>query len=165
MSLVKIMKIPIFLVLLLSFVIFYPMLISIYVFLPLLIGVMGYLFMKGIESNQYSYILISLLYLINLEANLSLPLSLTIIASLLVYILFFKHLNFFRKCAICRPVLSVILIDFTYLALLLSYDFIFQTHSIVLDNILVYSLVIDLLVVVLFWDIKLQYLYFCLFGL
>jgi len=136
-------------VLFIAFVIFYPMLISIYVFFPLLIGVMGYLFMKGIETNRISYIIIPLVYFINLEANLTLPFFLILIAILLVYTLFYSHLNYFRKCKICQPVLSVILIDFVYLGLLLSYDFIFQTSSIVLDNILIYSLVVDLLVVVL----------------
>ncbi len=136
-------------VLVLAFVIFYPMLISIYVFFPLLVGVMGYLFMKGLETNRISYIVISLVYFLNLEANLALPFFLILISSLLVYTLFYSHLNYFRKCRICRPILSVILIDFVYLGLLLSYDFIFQTTSIVLDNILAYSLVVDLLVVVL----------------
>jgi len=135
--------------LLIAFIIFYPMLISIYVFLPLLVGVMGYLFMKGLETNRISYIAISLIYFLNLEANLALPFFLILIASLLVYTLFYSHLNYFRKCRICRPLLSVILIDLVYLGLLLSYDFIFQTSSIVLDNILAYSMVVDLLVVVL----------------
>ena len=135
--------------LLIAFIIFYPMLISIYVFLPLLVGVMGYLFMKGLDTNRFSYIAISLIYFLNLEANLALPFFLILIATLLVYTLFYSHLNYFRKCRICRPVLSVILVDLVYLGLLLSYDFIFQTSSIVLDNILAYSLVVDLLVVVL----------------
>ena len=132
-----------------AFVIFYPMLISIYVFLPLLVGVMGYVLMLGIETNRISYIIIPLLYFLNIEVNLSLPYFLTLIASLLIYVLFFRHLNYFRKCAICRPILSVVLMDLLYLGLLLSYDFIFSTSSIVVDNILLYSLVVDLLVVVL----------------
>jgi hypothetical protein len=132
-----------------AFVIFYPMLISIYVFLPLLVGVMGYVLMLGIETNRISYIIIPLLYFLNIEVNLSLPYFLTLIASLLIYVLFFRHLNYFRKCAICRPILSVVLMDLLYLSLLLSYDFIFSTSSIVVDNILLYSLVVDLLVVVL----------------
>jgi hypothetical protein len=135
--------------LLLAFVIFYPMLISIYVFLPLLIGVMGYLFMRGMETNKISYIVIALIYFFNLEANLALPFFLMIIATLFVYTVFYPRLNHFRKCNLCKPLFSVILIDFVYLGFLLAYDFIFQTHSIVLDNILVYSLIVDLLVVVL----------------
>ena len=145
----NVIRIPLLWSLALAFVIFYPMLISIYVFLPLLVGVMGYLLMSGIEKNRLSYFIIPLLYFINLEVNLSLPYFLTIISALLVYVLVFRHLDMFRKCNICRPILSVMLMDFIYLGLLVSYDYIFGTSSIVLDNILLYSLVVDLLVVVL----------------
>jgi len=145
----SLIRIPLLWSMALAFVIFYPMLISIYVFLPLLVGVMGYVLMMGIEKNRLSYFVIPLVYFINLEVNLSLPYFLTIIAALLVYVLVFRHLDLFRKCVICRPILSVILMDLIYLGLLLSYDYIFGTSSIVLDNILLYSLIVDLLVVVL----------------
>jgi len=137
------------LLLLISFAVFYPMLISIYVFLPLLIGVAGYFFMLGIETNRFSYIIVATMYFINLEANLTLPFFLTIVSSILVYMMFFHHLNYFRKCKLCKPILSVILINNIYLGILLSYDFIFQTNSIVLDNILLYSLVVDILMMVI----------------
>ncbi|OQX78008.1 MAG: hypothetical protein B6D54_00590 [Epsilonproteobacteria bacterium 4484_65] len=133
----------------LLFIVFYPMLISIYVFLPLLIGVMGYVFIQGIEKGKTRYIFVAIIYFINLEVNLSLPFFLIFISSLLVYVLFYHSLLYFRKCRICRPVLSVLLIDVVYLGSLLSYDFIFQTNSIVLDNILLYSLIVDLLIVVI----------------
>lgn len=144
----KLMQLPIIWLTAMLFIIFYPMLISIYVFLPLFVGVMGYLLMKGIDENRIFYILLALLYFINLEVNLSLPFFLTTLISLLVYVFFYHHLNYFRKCVICRPILSVILIDGFYLLSLLAYDFVFQTHTIVLDNILLYSLIVDLLVVV-----------------
>jgi hypothetical protein len=125
------------------------MLISIYVFLPLLIGIMGYILMQGIEKGKPSYILVAVLYFINLEVNLSLPFFLTVISSLLIYVIFYTYLTHFRRCRICKPLLSVLLLDALYLGSLLSYDFIFQSHSIVLDNILLYSLIVDLLVVVI----------------
>jgi hypothetical protein len=143
----KLMQLPIIWLTAMLFIIFYPMLISIYVFLPLFLGVMGYLLMKGIDENRIFYILLALLYFINLEVNLSLPIFLTTLTSLLVYVFFYHHLNYFRKCVICRPILSVILIDGFYLLSLLAYDFVFQTNTIVLDNILLYSLIVDLLVV------------------
>jgi len=143
------MRVPLLWGLAIAFTIFYPMLISIYVFLPLLVGVMGYILMLGIERNRLSFIVIPLLYFLNLEVNLSLPYFLTLIPALMIYVLFFRHLSYFRKCVICRPILSIILIDLLYLGLLLSFDFIFSTQSIVLDNILLYSLLVDLLVVVL----------------
>ncbi len=131
------------------FIVFYPMLISIYVFLPLLIGVMGYILMQGVEKGKIHYIFIAIIYFTNLEVNLSLPFFLIFTSSLLVYILFYHSLLYFRKCLICRPVASVLLIDAVYLGSLLAYDFIFQTNSVVLDTILLYSLIIDLLIVVI----------------
>ena len=144
----KLIQLPLLWITAILFIIFYPMLISIYVFLPLFIGAMGYLLMKGIEENRMFYVLLPLLYFINLEVNLSLPFFLTTITSLIIYIFFYHHLNYFRKCVICRPILSVLLVDGLYLISLLAYDFIFQTQTIVLDNILLYSLIVDLLMVV-----------------
>jgi hypothetical protein len=147
-SISKLIQLPIILSIAVVFSIFYPMLISIYVFLPLFIGVMGYIFIKGIDENKISYILLALLYFINLEVNLSLPFFLIAISSLIVYVLFYQYLDYFRKCIICRPILTVILIDGLYLLSLLAYDFIFQVHTIVVDKILLYSLIVDLLMVV-----------------
>jgi len=131
------------------FIVFYPMLISIYVFLPLFIGVMGYILIQGIEKGNVYYILISIIYFINLEVNLSLPFFFTFISILLVYVLFYHSLRYINKCVMCGPVLSVFLIDTVYLGSLLTYDFIMQTNSIMLDNILLYSLVVDILMVVM----------------
>jgi hypothetical protein len=133
----------------LTFVLFYPMLISIYVFLPLFIGIMGYFLILGIEQGRLSYVIVSLLYLLNMDINLSLPFLLVTIAILFVYIFFYPHLVHFRKCKVCRPFLTVLLIDLTYFGFLVGYDFIFQTENIVLDDILLYPLVVDLLVAVI----------------
>jgi hypothetical protein len=140
---------PFIWIMVLLFIAFYPMLISIYVFLPLLIGIMGYVLISGIEEGKLHYVLISIIYFVNLEVNLSLPFFLTIISSLLVYVLFYHNLTHFRKCQICKPILSVILIDAFYLGSLLAYDFIFESVSVVLDSILLYSLIVDILVVVI----------------
>ena len=131
------------------FVLFYPMLISIYVFLPLFFGVMGYILIKGIEEGRWSYILLSLVYLLNMDINLSLPFMLISIAILLVYIFIYPHMNHFRKCKVCTPLLTVFFIDIVYLGVLLVYDFIFQEQIIRLDDILLYPLVVDLLVAVM----------------
>jgi len=136
-------------IMILLFIVFYPMLISIYVFLPLFIGIMGYILILGIEEKKWQNILVSVIYFINLEANLSLPFFLTIISVLLVYVFFYHNLAHFRKCQICKPILSVVLIDVFYLGFLLAYDFIFQSVSVVLDSILFYSLIVDILVVVI----------------
>lgn len=131
------------------FVFFYPMLISIYVFLPLFIGAMSYMFILGLEKEKTAYILISIFFMMNIEVNLSLPTFLIIISALLFYVLIYPSLKHFRKCKVCRPILSVLLLDLLYLACLFSYDFVFQTQSIVLDKILLYSLVVDMLIVVI----------------
>lgn len=131
------------------FVTFYPMLISIYVFLPLFIGAMSYMFVLGLEKEKTAYILISIFFMINIEVNLSLPTFLIIISALLFYVLIYPSFTYFRKCKMCRPILSVLVLDLMYLASLFSYDFIFQTQSIVLDKILLYTLVVDMLIVVI----------------
>lgn len=131
------------------FIFFYPMLISIYVFLPLLIGAMGYMLVQGLEREKASFILLAIVYMVNLEVNLSLPIFLTVISSLLFYILVYPSLKHFRRCTICRALLSVLFLDLMYLGCLFSYDFIFQTQSIILDEILLYTLIVDMLVVVI----------------
>lgn len=140
---------PFLLLFILLFVIFYPMLISIYVFLPLFIGAMSYVLIQGIEKGSLGAILIAMMYMINLEVNLSLPLFFILIVTLLFYVGIYPFLTHFRKCRICTPLLSVILLDLLYLGSLFAFDFIFQTQSIVLDTILLYSLIVDMLIVVI----------------
>lgn len=132
-----------------GFIVFYPMLISIYVFLPLLIGFMGYVFILGIEKPRLIYVFIALVYLINLDINLFLPLFLSVLSIILFYIMIYPNLHVFKKCKICIPLLSVILIDLLYFAMLLGYDFIFDESSIVVDQLLLYSLIVDMLLVFL----------------
>ena len=131
------------------FIIFYPMFISIYVFLPLMIGVMGYILTQGIEKNKFDYIVVAVIYLVNLDLNLSLPIFLSIVASLIVYVMIDKSFLTKTKCKLCKTLISVMLIDFVYLGVLLGYDFIFQTQSVVLDELLVYSLLVDMIISVM----------------
>jgi hypothetical protein len=93
--------------------------------------------------------LISLLYLVNMDINLSLPFFLVSVAILFVYIFIYPHLVHFRTCHVCTPLLTVLMIDLAYFGALLAYDFVFQTENIVLDDILLYPLVVDLLVAVI----------------
>jgi len=132
-----------------SFVIFYPMLISIYVFLPLMVGLMGYVLILGIDRSRMSYVLVSLVYLVNLEVNLSLPLFLSVLTVILFYITIYPHLHILKKCKVCIPLLSVIFIDLMYFIMLLGYDMIFGESSIVIDQLLFYSLIADMLMVFL----------------
>jgi len=146
---VKIEHKTLFVIVLVLFTLFYPMLISIYVFLPLFIGAMSYTLIQGIEKDKTFSLVIAIIYLINLEVNLTLPLFLTIISSFIFYVTLYPSLKYFRKCKVCKPLISVILLDIFYLGALFAFDFIFQTHSIGLDMILLYSLVVDMLIVVL----------------
>jgi len=132
-----------------TFVIFYPMMVSIYVFLPLMIGFMGYTMVVGIDRPRTSYLFVSLVYLINLEVNLSLPLFLSLLTVIVYYITIYPHIHVFKKCKVCVPLISVFLIDLLYLTMLLGYDMIFGESSIVVDQLLLYSLIVDMLMVFL----------------
>lgn len=140
---------PLLWMFILLFVAFYPMLISIYVFLPLFIGAMSYILIQGIERGNLAVLLMSIVYMTNLEVNLSLPLFFILIVTLLFYVVIYPSLTHFRRCRVCKPLLSVIFLDLSYLGSLFAFDFIFQTQSIFLDTILLYSLIVDMLIVVI----------------
>ncbi|WP_373032114.1 hypothetical protein [Sulfurovum sp.] len=110
---------------------------------------MGYMLVQGLERGKSPFILLAIVYMINLEINLSLPVFLIIISTLLFYVIVYPYFKHFRKCQICRPLLSVVVLDIMYLGSLFTYDFIFQTQSIILDDILLYTLIVDMLVVVI----------------
>ncbi len=131
------------------FVILYPMLISIYVFLPLFIGFAGLLIIRGIEGKGYMYIVVPMVYLINLEVNLSLPLLLILFAVLLYYLTLYKQVMYLKRCKFCVAILSVVLIDVFYMVSLMGYDLIMDTHSLVVDKLLWYSLMADIVMAVL----------------
>jgi len=133
----------------LSFVFFYPMLISIYVFLPLFIGAISYVMIYGLETKKPSYVLMAMLYMLNMEINLSLPIFLILISTLIFYLLIYPKLKYLRLCVPCRGLISVFFLDFIYLGILFGFDIVFQTQSIELDMILLYSLIIDMIVVVI----------------
>ena len=134
---------------LILFVILYPMLISIYVFLPLFIGFAGWSLLRGIDGAGLGYILIPLIYLTNLEINLSLPLMLVVFATLLYYLTLYERVSVFKKCRVCVAVLSVVFIDLYYLGALVMYDLLMDTSSIVIDKLLWYSLLADIFMAVL----------------
>ena len=132
-----------------SFVILYPTLISMYVYLPLFIGFAGYMIIWGIDGHGLRYIWFPLIYLVNLEANLSLPMFLSLLSVLLFYLTLYEKIRYFKRCPVCVGLLSVIAIDLYYFLILLGYDFVFDTTSIFVDSLLLYSLVFDLIFVVL----------------
>lgn len=134
---------------LIALVLFYPMLISIYVTLPLFIGFAGYLIVRGLNGEGWRYLLLPLLYLLNLEINLSLPLLLTLAAVLIYYLFFYPSVLFLKRCPLCVAILSVLFIDGIYLGLILLYDFIFASESIEINTSLFSSLAADILAAVI----------------
>lgn len=135
--------------LLFAFVVFYPILISMYVDLPLFIGFSGYLIILGIHRYSMRYVWLPVLYLLNLEANLSLPMLLSLLAILLFYLTFYERIRYFKRCSICVGILSVVGINLYYMFVLLGYDFMFDTTSIFVNSLLFYSVIFDLILVVL----------------
>lgn len=131
------------------FILYYPILISVYVKLPLFIGYAGYLLLLGMEGKRgYSYIFLPLLYLLNLEANLSLPLLLTVLSVFIYHMIFYNIVNILKRCGVCVAFISVVAIDSIYFALILVYDFIFEGSSIEINSLLLYSLVLDIVAAV-----------------
>jgi len=130
-------------------IILYHILISIHVYLPLFIGFAGYMIVFGLEGHGMRYVWLPLLYLTNLESNLSMPIFMALLAVLLYYLTIYKKVNILKRCPICVGMLSVIFIDLYYVVLLLVYDFVFDTASVVMDTLLLYSLAYDMIFVVL----------------
>jgi hypothetical protein len=129
------------------FILFYPMAISIYVVFPFFIGTMAYVFIEGLDKEKYLAIFVSVIYFINLEVNLSLPLFFILIVSALFYILFYPLLGKIKRCKQCKGIIVVIFVNIIYFLGLYFYDFLFETKSIVFDSMLLYSLLVDMLVV------------------
>jgi len=143
------LKTLLFLAFLFFMIVIYPMLISIYVTLPLFIGFAGFMIVKGLEGAGWRYIFLALFYLINLEINLSLPLMLTLLATLTAYLIIYPHLVLIKQCQGCVAFIMVVSIDLIYFSLLVTYDFIFNTKSIGINLLLLYSLTMDAIVAVL----------------
>ena len=144
----KVIDIIIFIFWLLT-VIIYPMLISIYVTLPLFIGFAGLMLVLGIEKDRYWQIALVILYMINLEINLSLPLLLIPISVVLFMFLVKPRLSFLKMCPVCIKVVTVISINLIYFILLYGIDFATNQSSVKYDSFLLFSLVYDIIAAVL----------------
>ncbi len=130
-------------------VIFYPMLVSMYVTLPLFVGFAGLMFIIGIDEERYLYILLSLIYMFNMELNLSLPLLLMTISTIIFYIFIKPKLQFIKICKRCVYIVTVLSINLIYFLLLSGYDFINSQSSINYDSLIIYSLIYDVIAAVL----------------
>ena len=144
-SSVKVFKIIFWLII----VLLYPMLISIYVTLPLFIGFAGLIFIIGIEKERLLSILFAIVYMLNLEINLSLPLFLLLISTTIFYIFFNNKLHFLKLCRICVYLLTVVSINLIYFFILTLYDIVTHQHSINYDGLIVISIIYDIIAAVL----------------
>ena len=144
----KIIDIAIFLFWLIT-VIVYPMLISIYVTMPLFIGFAGLMLVTSIEKDRYWHIILVLLYMINLEINLSLPLFLIPISVVIFILLIKPRLSFLKLCPMCIKVVTVVAINIIYFILLYGYDFAHGQSSVNYDSFLLFSLIYDIIAAVL----------------
>jgi hypothetical protein len=131
------------------FVLLYPVLISVYVFLPLFVGYAGWLLIRGFEGDGGWYIVPPLIYLINLEVNLSLPLLMSLFATLLYYLVLYDRVLYLKRCKVCVAIISVAAIDGLYLLTLTTYDALMDTTTLVLSSLQWYSLIADIVMVVL----------------
>lgn len=131
--------------LLILMVVAYPILVSIYTMLPPLIGLVGYIIIINIDKNRL-YTLSAMLYLVNLDLNLTLPMLLSIFIIVMVYMFLYENLKLLIRCRVCLIFLLIVMIDSFYYMSLFIYDFMFNTSTIVADMLLVYYIVVDIFI-------------------
>jgi len=130
-------------------IIIYPALISIYVSLPLFIGFSGLMFIIGLEKKKSSIWLLALSYMFILEINLSLPIGLIAIASLVCYIYIVSKLAILKHCPKCIQIIGVVSINLIYFFMLSFIDLITSQSSIDYNVSILYTVLFDIIAVVL----------------
>ncbi|KIM07372.1 MAG: hypothetical protein KU29_06985 [Sulfurovum sp. FS06-10] len=133
---------------LVSLVAFYPILVSIYTMLPPLIGLVGYIVVTNMDKNRI-YALAGMLYLVNLDLNLTLPLLLSVFMVVMVQVLIYPRLKRLIYCQVCLFLILIVVIDFLYYFSLFIYDFIFNSSTIIADVMLIFYIVVDVMIGVL----------------
>jgi hypothetical protein len=123
----------------------YPILVSIYTMLPPLIGVVGYLIVSNIDKNKV-YALAGMLYLLNLELNLTLPMLLSIFVVVISYIFLYSHLKLLIRCKVCFLFTMIMIIDAFYYSVLFLYDLMFQSTTVFANMMLLYYIMVDIFI-------------------
>jgi hypothetical protein len=126
-------------------VIGYPILVSIYSMLPPLIGLAGYIIISNVDKNKV-YALAGMVYLLNLELNLTLPMLLSIFVVIMTYIFLYSTLKLLIRCKVCFLFTMIVIVDTSYYLTLFLYDAMFQTTTVVGDMMLVYYIIVDILI-------------------
>ncbi|HIO95203.1 MAG TPA: hypothetical protein EYG67_00090 [Campylobacterales bacterium] len=130
---------------LMSIVIFYPMLVSIYTILPPLIGIAGLVIITNIDRNKV-YALAGMLYLINLDLNLTLPSLLSLFSAIIIYALVYPTTKLMIRCKKCLALFLIILMNAIFYTSLFLYDIIFSSKTIVADSMLILYILLDILI-------------------
>ncbi|MBU1666815.1 hypothetical protein KKC13_00205 [bacterium] len=134
--------------LLVLMVVAYPILVSIYTMLPPLIGLVGYIIITNVDKNRV-YALSGMLYLVNLDLNLTLPMLLSIFVIVMIYLLLYSNLKLLIRCRVCLLFILITMVDLFYYMSLFLYDFMFNTSTVIGDMLLVYYIVVDIFIGVL----------------
>jgi len=129
-------------------VIGYPFLVSIYSMLPPLIGLAGYIIISNVDRNKI-YALAGMVYLLNLELNLTLPMLLSIFVVIMTYIFLYSTLKLLIRCNVCFLFTMIVIVDTFYYLTLFLYDAMFQTTTVVSDMTLLYYIIVDIFIGVL----------------
>jgi len=124
-------------------VFFYPMLTSIYGMFPPLIGVVGLMIIYTIDTNR-PLALLGMLYLVNLDLNLGLPILLSLFSVVVIYLLVYPSAKLMIRCKRCLALFLIILVDAFYYVSLFIYDFIFSFKTIVADETLIFYILFDI---------------------
>jgi len=126
----------------------YPVLVSIYSMLPPLIGLAGYIIIANVDKNKL-YALAGMVYLLNLELNLTLPILLSIFVVVMTYIFLYSTLKLLIRCQVCLLFTMIVIVDTFYYLTLFLYDAMFQTTTVVGDMMLIYYIIVDIFIGVL----------------
>ena len=126
----------------------YPVLVSIYSMLPPLIGLVGYIIISNIERNKL-YALGGMVYLLNLELNLTLPILLSIFVVVMTYVFLYSSLKLLIRCQVCLLFTMIVILDSFYYITLFLYDAMFQTTTVIGDMMLVYYIMVDIFIGIL----------------
>jgi len=130
-------------------VIVYPAFISMYVALPLFVGFSGLLLILGFKNQKPAYIILPFMYMLSLEINLSLPILLIAIASIIHNNFILNKLDILKHCKKCIYIITVVSIDLIYFLLLGFFDLFATQSSIDYNYIIIFFIIFDIIAAVL----------------
>ena len=124
---------------------FYPILVSIYPLLPPFIGIVGLFIICNMDKNIV-YPLSGMLYLVNLDLNLTLPFLLSIFLVIFIKFFIYHKAKLIIRCKVCLTIFIILLLDTFYYISLFIYDIVLDTKTIVADSILTYYILSDFII-------------------